>query len=324
MKPESALPFLALGLAALAATAAEPAAAPRFDPIPERFDRPAVEHFAPRTAPVPARYDRPASERFAPRTARNYEPGLGEGTLPVVLALWPGVQFGYEQDDVSLLRFGLLGSRNHTVALLDFNLFYGRATGAERALQFGAVNVADGPLAGVQFGLLNVSGILEGSKSSGLQIGFLGNYSESLAGGQAGFLMNRAQSGAGVQLAAVCNFADRFRGVQAAVVNLDGDEIRGVQLGVANAGAKDFAGIQLGLVNAGGPRFRGAQVAAVNTLGALDGGFQLGAVNLAGDVAGWQIGVYNSAATLRGVQIGLLNVVESADLPVLPLRRVSF
>ena len=125
-------------LAAFSAAAAEPSA-PRFDPIPERFDRPASERFAPRRDPVLGRFDRPAKERFARPVAPAYEPELGEGTLPVVLALWPGVQFGYVQDDVSILRFGLFGSRNHNVSFLDFNLFYGRATGAESALQLGAV-----------------------------------------------------------------------------------------------------------------------------------------------------------------------------------------
>ena len=307
---------------ALLALAPRPAAA--LDPIPEWYDRPAAERFAPRTAPVPARFDRPASERFARPGASRYEPGLGEGTLPVVLALWPGVQFGYVQDDVSILRVGLLGSRNHNVSFLDFNLLYGRASGAESALQAGAVNVADGPLAGAQLGLLNVSGVLEGSDSTGVQLGLLGNYSGSLAGAQAGFFLNRAAAGAGVQLAAVCNFSDRFRGIQLAGVNLDGDDIRGAQLGLVNVGAKRFAGVQFGLLNSSQGDFSGAQLGLVNTAKRLGGGFQLGAANFAGEAAGWQVGLYNSARTLRGAQLGLLNVVSTADLPILPLLRVSF
>ena len=275
-------------------------------------------------APVPERFNRPASERFAPRaTTLRAEPS--GRAAPVVLALCPGVQTGSERDDCLLLRLGLFGSRNHDVSGLDLNLFYGRASGAERALQLGAVNVADGPLAGAQFGLVNVSGVLEGSESAGFQIGLLGNYSESLAGGQAGFLLNRAARGSGVQLAAVCNFSDRFGGIQIAAVNLEGDEIRGIQLGVANAGAKRFSGVQIGLVNAGGDRFVGWQVGAANTLGTLEGGLQVGLANFAGEVAGgWQIGLYNQARAVRGVQVGLLNVDKSADLPCLPFVRAAF
>lgn len=273
---------------------------------------------------IPEWYDRPASERFARAAEPVYAPELGEGTLPVVLALWPGVQFGYVQDDVSLLRFGLFGSRNHNVSILDFNLFYGRANGAETALQFGAVNVVDGPFRGAQVGLLNVSGVLDGSESTGLQFGLLGSYSDSLAGAQAALLFNRAPTCTGVQLAAVANFSDRLHGIQLAAVNFWGDEIRGAQLGAVNVGAKDFAGIQLGLINSNEGRFAGAQVALLNITPSLDRGLQLGVANFGGEAVGLQIGVFNHAQTLRGAQIGLLNHVEESDVPFLPLVRVAF
>ena len=276
-------------------------------------------------APVPERFNRPASERFAPRAPTLRAESSGRAA-PVVLALCPGVQTASEKEDCLLLRLGLIGSQNHDVSGLDLNLFYGGASGAERAVQLGAVNIVYGPLTGAQLGLLNVSGVLQrpNSGAAGFQIGLLGNYADSLHGAQAGLLMNRAAgASAGVQLAVGCNFSDRFRGIQLAAVNLQGDDIRGIQLGVANAGATDFAGLQLGLVNAGGDRFHGVQVAAANTVGTLDGGLQFGLANFAGDAQGWQIGRYNDARTLRGVQIGLLNVVDSADLPFLPLVRVA-
>ena len=261
-------------------------------------------------APVPERFDRPASESFAPRAAHRHAAAASTGAAAVVLAVWPGVQTASEKEDCLLLRLGLIGSLNNDVSGLDLNLFYGGASGAERALQLGAVNIVYGPLTGVQFGLLNVSGVLQrpNSGSAGFQIGLLGNYSDGLRGAQAGFLLNRVQTGAGVQLAAV---------------NLEADEFRGAQLGVANAGAKDFAGLQIGLVNAGGARFHGVQVAAANTVGTLDGGLQFGLANFARDAQGWQIGLYNDARTLRGVQVGLLNVVHSADLPFFPFVRVA-
>ena len=276
-------------------------------------------------APVPERFDRPASERFAPREPPRYAAASGTGAAAVVLAVWPGVlQTASEREDVLLLRLGLLGSSNHDVSGLDLNLLYGCASGAERAVQLGAVNVVHGPLSGAQLGLLNLSGLLaRGPGSAGVQLGLLGNYSDSLAGAQAGFFLNRARTGAGAQVAAVCNFSDRFRGVQLAAVNLEADEFRGVQLGVANAGAKDFAGIQLGLVNRGGGRFSGVQIAVANTVETLDGGFQLGLANFAREARGWQIGLYNDARSLRGVQIGFANVAGSSGFPVLPFLRIS-
>ena len=318
-----AIPSAGLLLAALVAAAAEPAA-PRFDPIPERFDRPASERFAPRHEAIPSRFDRPAKERIARPVAPKYEPELGEGTLPVVLALWPGMQFGYEQDDVSILRFGLIGSRNHNVSFLDFNLFYGRTTGAESALQLGAANVVEGPLTGVQLGLVNISGVLEESRSAGAQIGLLGSYSDTLAGVQLGGLFNRAATGTGLQLAALCNYSDDFRGIQLGAINLEGDDLRAIQLGIVNGGATAYRGVQLGLVNSSQGDFHGLQLGVANTVQTLGGGLQLGLVNFAGEMHGWQIGVYNTARAAHGVQIGLLNVDDSAEWPFLPLLRASF
>ena len=257
-------------------------------------------------------------------SAKPYRPSRAAASLPVDFALGFGIQFGLPEDDVDLLRLGLFGAEHHNVGGLDLNLTYGYASGEARALQLAPVNVVEGPLTGVQFGVVNVSGVLRESPSTGAQLGLLVNYADGMDGVQTALLVNRAGTGSGVQLAAGCNFSDRYRGVQVALVNLDGDDVHGAQIGFVNVGAKEFSGLQLGAFN-GSPEgsYRGWQAGLLNTADTLSG-VQVGLVNLADSAEGWQVGLYNDARTLRGVQIGLLNRVVESDLPFLPFLRLSY
>ena len=248
----------------------------------------------------------------------------GKASHPVAFGLFgSGAETGSPEDDVAGLRLGL-ASDHHNVGVLDLNLFYGHAGGRERGLQFGAVNVVEGPLSGIQLGLLaNVVGVLEPSPSTGAQLALLVNYADELDGVQFGLAFNRNGAGAGLQLGAVANFSDRFRGIQLAAINMDGDDIRGAQLGVINAGAKEFRGLQLGAINGCAGDQHGLQLGLLNTAGTMNG-LQFGLVNMATTSRGWQIGIYNDVQHCTGVQIGLANWATDAEYPLLPLARVSF
>ena len=289
------LPLFALAAAAVA-----------LRPAPARAD--AAEDALRRWVAVP--------ERYADRDA--------DASLPVALGLFGGAcQTGLVEDDVTALRFGL-ASHHHNVGVLDFNLAYARSDGRQRGVQFGGVNVVEGPLRGVQLGWLgNGAGVLEGTASVGAQIALLGNYADSLRGAQAGLLFNRNCTGTGLQLALLCNFSDTFRGLQIGGVNLDGEDVRGVQFGVLNAGAKRFSGLQIGALNGCRGEAHGLQLSLFNSASDLHG-VQLGLFNLATESNGWQIGLYNDARVCRGVQIGLLNYASDGDLPLLPFFRAAF
>ena len=248
----------------------------------------------------------------------------GKASHPVAFGLFgAGAETGSPEDDVAGLRLGLV-SDHHNVGVLDLNLLYGHAGGRERGLQFGAVNVVEGPLSGIQLGLLvNVTGVLEPSPSTGAQLALLVNYADELDGVQFGLAFNRNGKGSGLQLGAVANFSDRFRGIQLAAINMDGDDIRGAQLGLINAGAKAFSGLQLGAINGCAGEQHGLQLGLLNTAGTLNG-VQFGLVNMATTSRGWQIGIYNDVQHAAGVQIGLANWATDAEYPLLPLARVSF
>ena len=252
-----------------------------------------------------------------------YSYSEGRTVHPVAFGLFGDRQTGVREDDVAGLRLGLL-SRHHNVGFLDFNLLCGRSEGRQRGFQLGAVNAVDGPLGGIQVGLLtSVCGVLENSPSTGAQISLLVNYADGLDGVQLGPAFNRNGKGSGLQISVVANFSDRFRGVQLAAVNLDGDDVRGIQLGFINAGAKEFHGLQLGAINGCPGEQHGLQFALLNTAGTLEG-LQLGLFNLATTSRGWQIGLYNDVKHAAGVQIGLANWATDADWPLLPFFRVSF
>ena len=255
---------------------------------------------------------------------KPYAASKGAASHPVALGLFgAGAETGAPEDDVAGLRLGLV-SDHHNVGVLDLNLLYGHTGGRENGFQLGGVNVVEGPLSGVQLGLLvSVCGVLENSPSTGAQAALLVNYADGLDGVQLGLAFNRNGEGSGLQIGAVANFSDRFRGIQLAAINMDGDDIRGAQLGFVNAGAKEFRGLQLGAVNGCAGEQHGLQVGLLNTAGTMNG-VQFGLVNMATTSRGWQIGIYNDVQHAAGVQIGLANWATDADLPLLPFFRASF
>ncbi len=255
---------------------------------------------------------------------KPYARSEGAASHPLAFGLFgAAAETGSPEDDVAGIRLGLV-SDHHNVGVLDFNLFYGHAGGRENGFQFGCANVVEGPLSGIQLGLLaSVCGVLENSPSAGAQLSLLANYADGLDGVQLGLAFNRNGTGSGLQLGAVANFSDRFRGIQLAAVNMDGDDVRGAQLGLINAGAKEFRGLQLGAINGAAGDQHGLQVGLLNTAGTMNG-LQFGLVNMATTSRGWQIGIYNDVQHAAGVQIGLANWATDADFPLLPFLRVSF
>lgn len=247
----------------------------------------------------------------------------GKTVHPVALGVFGGAQTGAPEDDVAGLRLGL-ATEHHNVGVFDLNLLYGYSGGFQRGFQLGSVNVVEGPLSGMQLGILvSVCGVLENSPSTGAQASLLVNYADGLDGVQLGLAFNRNGVGSGLQLGLVANFSDRFRGVQLAAINMDGDDIRGAQLGLINAGAKEFRGLQLGAINGCAGEQHGLQVGLLNTAGAMNG-VQFGLINMATTSRGWQIGLYNDVQHAAGVQIGLANWASDAEFPLLPFFRSSF
>ena len=176
-----------------------------------------------------------------------YADSAGKSSHPVAFGLFGGAaETGSPADDVSVLRLGL-ASDHHNVGVLDLNLFYGHAGGRERGLQFGAVNVVEGPLSGVQLGLLvSVCGVLENSPSTGAQAALLVNYADELDGVQFGLAFNRRGEGAGLQVG-LLNTAGAMNGVQFGLVNM-ATTSRGWQIGLYND-VQHAAGVQIGLAN---------------------------------------------------------------------------
>ena len=221
----------------------------------------------------------------------------GKTVHPVALGVFGGAQTGAPEDDVAGLRLGL-ATEHHNVGVFDLNLLYGYSGGFQRGFQLGSVNVVEGPLSGMQLGILvSVCGVLENSPSTGAQASLLVNYADGLDGVQLGLAFNRNGVGS--------------------------DDIRGAQLGLINAGAKEFRGLQLGAVNGCAGEQHGLQIGLLNTAGAMNG-VQFGLVNMATTSRGWQIGLYNDVQHAAGVQIGLANWATDADLPLLPFFRASF
>ena len=264
---------------------------------------------------------------------KPYRAEAGADRLAVALGLFPPLQLGGDGTDVSFLRLGLV-SRHHNVSGADLSLLCGRARAAFSGVQLSVLNVVEGPVHGVQVGVLaNVAGTIPESGSAGAQLALVANWADAFDGIQFAFGFNRDGAGGFAQVAAICNSFEDFGGVQVAAVNLRGKTFRGVQFGALNGGADSFSGLQIGLLaNSAVPlgsvehhaRMSGWQVSPlVNAADEIDGG-QASLVNLAADVRGVQIGLYNQARRLHGVQIGLLNHCDASDIPFLPLCRASF
>lgn len=271
------------------------------------------------------------AQYFAPPPA--YRAAAGRDRLAVALGLFPPLQTGGPDTDVTLLRLGFV-SCHHNVSGIDVPLFFGRSRGAARGIAFSGFNLAEGPARGIQVGIVaNVAGTAPESESAGVQLAAGANWADSFSGVQFAGMFNRSSSGRIAQIAALCNSSDDFKGVQFGAVNLRGRAFSGVQAGLLNGGADSFSGLQFGIfANSAVPlgnaehhaKMDGWQVAIlVNAADSIDGG-QVSLVNLAADVKGIQIGVYNQARRIEGVQIGLLNHCDASSVPFLPFLRAAF
>ena len=300
-----------------------------FEPIAAAAAAFRIVSAAPAAAEVPAVLG-DLAKYFEPE--KPYRAEAGADRLAVALGLFPPLQTGGDSTDVEFLRLAGV-SRHHNVAGADASLFFGRALGSATGFQFSAVNVVDGPVRGVQFGLLaNVAGTMPETESRGVQLALLANWADPFRGVQFSPGFNRSLRGGFAQIAFLSNVSDDFSGVQLSAVNLRGKSFSGAQIGLLNGGADRFSGLQLGLANSAVPlgkadhdaKMDGWQVSlAVNAADSVSGG-QFSIVNLASDVKGVQIGLYNQARRLSGVQIGLLNHCDSSDVPFLPLFRAAF
>jgi hypothetical protein len=197
----------------------------------------------------------------------------------------------------------------------SFNLF-GGVTGAVRGFELGgflnlddhsvcglqisgAANLVNGPVQGVQLGMVNwANGRVDGAQF-GLVAGALGT-------------MQGAQYGL-VEIA-----GGAVTGAQFGLVNVGGDSLTGAQFGLGNLAATSVQGVQFGLANIAGDTLTGVQAGLANVAVSGASGAQLGLANISGGkTSGLQLGLANvSAGPVRGAMIGLVNTAENADAAI--------
>lgn len=94
--------------------------------------------------------------------------------------------------------------------------------------------------------------------------------------------------------------------------------------GCFNYVEEDSQGVQLALgYNSVFRKMKGAQVAAVNDSVEMNG-LQLGVVNVTDRSRGLQVGIVNYAVALDGMQVGLVNIIETSEVPCLPVLNFAF
>jgi len=218
---------------------------------------------------------------------------VAAGWSPLQVAVWHPVQMVPEDCNVYGLRM---------------NLLYGKNSGLW-GVDLGIANTTEGPVRGIQAGLINGPGALDGIGVGGI------NSTSRVNGFQAGLFSVAEERVNGIQLSALFNHSPVVRGLQ-------------LHAGISGNFADDVIGAQIG---AGLPTFnmsevmRGVQVSPIgaNYAGRSMKGFQFSIYNSAGIMSGIQLGIVNYAEEMKGLQVGLLNVVKDSPFPFLPIFQVG-
>jgi len=145
-----------------------------------------------------------------------------------------------------------------------------------------------------------------------VQLGFITNAREALAGTQISLLANLARGDmAGAQFSTGINISTKsIYGLQAsATVNVASD-FNGVQVGVYNI-ARQGKGVQAGVINLYADTLYGAQGSTINIARKVSVG-QGGVINLAWDAGKGQGGVINTAGKVSIGQGGVINIAGNA------------
>jgi hypothetical protein len=115
------------------------------------------------------------------------------------ISLFPPIALAKPEDAVTAFRLNLIYGKNTATKFVDLGLVNHTTTGLASGLQWGAVNITEGQLSGIQIAMLN----LDKGTTNGLQWGAI----------------NYAKTGGGLQLA-LLNYAEEMKGVQVGAVNI--------------------------------------------------------------------------------------------------------
>jgi uncharacterized protein YjbI with pentapeptide repeats len=207
------------------------------------------------------------------------------------------------------------GDRTDVERKFSFNLF-GGVTGAVRGFELGGfLNLDDHSVCGLQ-----ISGIanLVNGPVQGVQLGMVNWSNGRVDGAQFGLVAGALGTMQGAQYGLVEIAGGAITGAQFGLVNIGGDSLTGAQFGLGNLAATSIKGGQFGLVNVGGDTLTGTQMGLANVTTQRAVGAQLGLANISGrDVTGLQLGLANvSAGRVHGAMIGLFNTAEDADAAI--------
>jgi hypothetical protein len=220
----------------------------------------------------------------------------------LVIALLPQLSHAEECSpfQISLLAPAQLVAKEKAICGARFSLIYGDNASVS-GLDVGLVNVA-GALQGIEIGGVNWLSADERKKSWGLQVGGINH------AGNADF------TGCRISLLNTGSTKASIKGLQISAYNFYLGDIDGIQIAFGNI-VKDFNGVQISLLN---------DAESVN-------GLQIGGLfnEVNGDVNGVQISLLmNWCRHLKGVQIGILNVVAgrfpTGGVFVLPVINAGF
>jgi hypothetical protein len=228
--------------------------------------------------------------------------------------------------DVNGIQIGLGNkSRNlngFQIAPLAVNVATGDVKGAQISY---IINAAEGNLTGFQLGgvnscSFNISSIRGGFKASGditgVQIGYIGNYTNDVNGVQIGGLSP------GLFLLSVSVLVPPVGCILGATMLMEnvknGSETPASENKVStfldafssNLAKGNTTGLQIGVL--------------INNTKEDVNGLQLGPVNIAERVKGIQVGAINYCKTMTGIQIGAINIITEGALPFFPGINVSF
>jgi hypothetical protein len=215
------------------------------------------------------------------------------GWSPLQVAIWHPIQMVPDQWDVYGMRMNLIYGKNKNVWGVDV----------------GVANTTEGPVRGIQAGVINGPGDLDGIGVGGI------NSTRRVNGFQAGLFSVAEERVTGIQLSALFNQSPVVRGLQlhAGISGNFSDDVMGAQIG---AGLPTFNQAEV---------MRGVQISPIgaNYVNKSMKGFQLSIYNSAGIMSGFQLGIVNYAEEMKGLQVGLLNVVKNSPLPFLPIFQLG-
>jgi uncharacterized protein YjbI with pentapeptide repeats len=282
----------------------------------------------PRAAPAPKSVPQPAPEPPAPH---GCEPNALR-KIPIGLDVLPyvGMSTNDKTDVERMFSFNLFGGISGAVRGFELGGFLNLVDQSVCGVQItGGANLVNGPVRGVQFGMVNLArgrvdgaqfGMISGSGGPlrGVQYGMVNWAHGPIEGAQFGLVQGGLGSLKGAQFGLVDFAAGDIQGAQFGLVNVGTGSLTGAQFGLVDFARSDSLGLQAGTVNVVGGSFTGAQLGNANLTVSDFTGAQLGLANVSGGrTTGLQLGLANvSVGRMHGAMIGLLNVAEDSNAAI--------